>query len=716
MYRKEKRCSTLCILLLVFSLSILAGCDGGGDGAPEIDYSGLVINEIVSNPLCETDYIEIYNGGTESVDIKDCYIADSSAVSDSSLNAGALNDSGHRIVSGDNSEDTVIEPGAFTVILFNNTASTGASPLQVQATLDASEAVVFCDSEKKLIDSFNLDGALSGLPRLGSWSRTTDGSGNFANALATRGYSNGSAATIVSGVNVIDLEEGKSLSLRLLVGDPWNLTTVETITSSANGVHEFTALLKPGQPYRILVSSEPDKMDVSLRFNEFYTAAGGTINAVATCTHRSITQTGWYASDISGHPVSFQTARDVTISGSGAIFIAGSATMNSSANEWGAFLIKLFPGTLKDSSFGTNGIVTATVSGAECYGKSTALSSDGVFLAGDGWENKEDLYLWKYTSTGNLDSGFNSGTVLTVSGSGGYSNMGRILVVSEGSDEYVMVPGMLSDKLYLAKVDASDGSVSTSYTSSFDGAAYAVSKKSDGSFFVAGTVKRTQGSYNHPNNAIFKFTSSLALDTTWGRDIDNADGDNDPDTGRDGYILLDSSWDGSSWSLNGHFYNRVTALYIDETNDRIVGAGIKCIDGGNEVSFSDDSFYLKTWLLDDSGMAVLGTTENERVQGDRQFSDPDLGVNGDCFLVSATMGRLSLGNFSANVFAFCYNDLKTGLVVDTDYNGTGSYEISSSPAFGNALYYYNNAFWVTGSRRNGVVAGLDQVTLWKLVE
>ncbi len=194
-----------------------------------------------------------------------------------------------------------------------------------------------------------------------------------------------------------------------------------------------------------------------------------------------------------------------------------------------------------DSGFGNNGIVVQDNSGFD-YGYSIAADSNQRLLV-TGWifgSTNLNLIVWRFTSTGTLDSTFGSSGYVTFDGSNddrGYSvavdSSDRVLVVgstSDGNDLNMIVLRYNSDgTLDTANFGGGQGYVIFD-TGTADEEGYSVTIDSSGNILITGYITNASGDRDI---AIWRYTPSGTLDSTFGGDYDN---DNTPD----GYLIFDS--------------------------------------------------------------------------------------------------------------------------------------------------------------------------------
>jgi len=179
------------------------------------------------------------------------------------------------------------------------------------------------------------------------------------------------------------------------------------------------------------------------------------------------------------------------------------------------------PGEL-DTTFGSQGIVTTSVSQDFSYGFSVAIQPDGkILVAGCGRYAKYDFALVRYNSDGTLDTSFGTGgKVLTwVGNTNDYA-----YDVALQSDGKIVVGGRVTNPYDFALVRYnSDGTLDTSFgtggmVTTAIGAASAINSvaiQSDGKIVVAGTsCPDWWGGYS--DIALARYNSDGTLDTSFG--------------------------------------------------------------------------------------------------------------------------------------------------------------------------------------------------------
>ncbi len=127
---------------------------------------------------------------------------------------------------------------------------------------------------------------------------------------------------------------------------------------------------------------------------------------------------------------SWDEAADLVIQNDGKIVAAGHAIVGSSG-----FALRRFNADgSRDSGFGSNGLVTTTLSTQDDYGRGVALQRDGkiVVVGGTSSLSKPDFGVMRYNADGTLDPSFGSGGKLTVDFFGAGDNAQDIAIQADG--------------------------------------------------------------------------------------------------------------------------------------------------------------------------------------------------------------------------------------------------------------------------------------------
>jgi uncharacterized delta-60 repeat protein len=275
----------------------------------------------------------------------------------------------------------------------------------------------------------------------------------------------------------------------------------------------------------IVVAGSSDQNDFGPPGTEFavarYTSAGA-LDTTFNSTGEVLTQFGSSADS---------EANSVAIQADGAIVVAGSSGQPSGTE---CAVARYTSAGALDTTFGTGGeVLTQFGSSADSEAKSVAIQANGaIVVAGDisqGFVN--ELALARYTTSGSLDSSFNStGEVLSdlPNLSSAYPNAtsvsiqqpdGKIVVVGYAS---VLTAGIGNTDFFVARYNT-DGTLDTTFGTggvvftAFNGSgqndATGVALQANGDIVVVGYS--FQGGIGQ-EFAVARYTSSGALDTTFG--------------------------------------------------------------------------------------------------------------------------------------------------------------------------------------------------------
>jgi uncharacterized delta-60 repeat protein len=208
----------------------------------------------------------------------------------------------------------------------------------------------------------------------------------------------------------------------------------------------------------------------------------------------------------------------VVIQSDGKIVVAGSSI-------WGLALARYNNNGSLDNSFGVNGKVKTVIGSNGDYGYSVALQSDGKivmggishFLSSTEW----DISLIRYTTDGNLDSTFGSNGIVTADVGGSVDYAYSVIIQSDGKivvagSSYTCCP--YASDFSLSRYNSSgvldstfdfDGKVITDFGNSWD-MGYSAAIQPDGKIVVAGNSSE--------NFALARYNSNGSLDPTFDYD------------------------------------------------------------------------------------------------------------------------------------------------------------------------------------------------------
>ncbi|QJR13383.1 InlB B-repeat-containing protein [Usitatibacter palustris] len=227
-----------------------------------------------------------------------------------------------------------------------------------------------------------------------------------------------------------------------------------------------------------------------------------------------------------------------------------------------------------DATFGTNGVVAASVSGADSRAYAMVLQADGkIVVAGAANNSSPQWLVTRFNANGSPDTGFGNGgktLVATVAGAGSVQGLalqsdGRIVMTGTTNSEFAVARLTTSGLL-----DATFGSGGVTVTAlPGDNWAYALAVQADDRIVVAGTV----GLSGNFDFLLMRYTASGVLDASFGGT---------------GYVVtsLQASWD---WAR---------ALLIQPDG--------KIVAGGYSSSGSDEDFGLVRYQADGTLDATFG--------------------------------------------------------------------------------------------------------------
>jgi len=230
-----------------------------------------------------------------------------------------------------------------------------------------------------------------------------------------------------------------------------------------------------------------------------YVGPGGNDLAVVRYTSGGVLDPNFGTGGIVKTPVGGDDAAlGVVVQSDGKIVIAG---YSNTGTDYDVVLVRYTDSGALDAGFGTGGIVTTPI-GTGDFGTSVALQTDGKIVVGGASDG--DFALVRYTSSGALDTSFNStGKVTTPIGSGNDNAQG---VVVQG-DGKIVVAGFAenggSDDFALARYNA-DGTLDPDFhgtgkvTTDFGGgdSGVCVALQEDGKILVAGFSNALSGGNN----------------------------------------------------------------------------------------------------------------------------------------------------------------------------------------------------------------------------
>ena len=212
------------------------------------------------------------------------------------------------------------------------------------------------------------------------------------------------------------------------------------------------------------------------------------------------------------------SAEAVAIQTDGKIVAAG-YYYNSSPNKDFALVRYTTDGSL-DTTFGSGGIVTTTIGSGDDSAEAIAIQSDGKIIATGSSDNgtNEDFALVRYTTTGSLDSTFGTGGKVTTD----FGDIDSAYGVAIQTDGKIVAAGysgpIFSYDFALVRYTTTgsldtgfdtDGKVTTAIGSGIDWA-YGIAIQTDGKIVAAGYAFVG----GNPDFALVRYNTSGSLDTS----------------------------------------------------------------------------------------------------------------------------------------------------------------------------------------------------------
>jgi uncharacterized delta-60 repeat protein len=236
---------------------------------------------------------------------------------------------------------------------------------------------------------------------------------------------------------------------------------------------------------------------------------------------------------------------DMVLDSSGNAYVTGSVQNDASYSDMAIWKYDS-SGTL-DTTFGESGMVTSDGAG----GYSIALDGDGnVYVTGysysaDTDSSDLDMALWKYDSSGALDTSFGEGGIVTYDGAGsaGYDDRGYSLALDSSGNIYVAGRGYLDVSYVMAiwkygttgVLDSDFGTAGiVTYSDDESVTGMSITLDSDSNIYVVGN---TISNENFDELMFWKYSSAGDLTTT----VSYQDNYLQADAGNSGAIVLDES-------------------------------------------------------------------------------------------------------------------------------------------------------------------------------
>ncbi|MCP4130786.1 MAG: hypothetical protein GY754_07375 [bacterium] len=288
----------------------------------------------------------------------------------------------------------------------------------------------------------------------------------------------------------------------------------------------------------------------------------------------------------------------------GSVYVTG---ISSNGTNYDMIIWKYKSDGSLDSSFSGDGIVVYD-GGADDKGYAIASDgSDALYIVG---KSSNKMTIWKYSTAGEPVSGFGSGGIVTGSDNSCanslYVRSGSIFVAGDSgndmaiwkySDEGVLDPGFDSDGIVTHDGAAGGTGIDSGNSIYVD---------SDGSVYVAGDSQAASGM----RIAIWKYTSTGALDDTFSGDGIVLSGSGSDNSGRSIYMTssgiyvtgnIDDSAD-STVKMVVYKYNHFGTL-----DDTFSGDGI--VTYNDVAGASDYSFGYSVYVSDDDKVYVAGSVQ-----------------------------------------------------------------------------------------------------------
>ncbi len=230
----------------------------------------------------------------------------------------------------------------------------------------------------------------------------------------------------------------------------------------------------------------------------------------------------------------FDTAYAVSVQAGGKIVIAGKATDAGGRAHFA--LARLDSGGTLDASFGTGGIVTSAVGGADSGIRALALQGDGkIVVAGfagtDDTDDRNDTYaLARYNTSGTLDTTFGTAgmRIQPIDASHG----GQVYAMALQPDGRIVITGSAVEtsaggmgKLGLARFEANgvldtslgSGGVLVAPIGAGSSTMQALALQQDGKIIVGGSARKP-GNTTDDDFVVLRYFANGLIDTDFGSD------------------------------------------------------------------------------------------------------------------------------------------------------------------------------------------------------
>lgn len=318
----------------------------------------------------------------------------------------------------------------------------------------------------------------------------------------------------------------------------------------------------------------------------------------------------------------------LALDGDGKVVVVGHS-INASGNDdlvvarfnTDGSLDTTFGGDVNPADSTPDGFTVVNVSGTSADSGSGIVidSSGGIYVSGTtDAAGDNDFTVWKFTSAGALDTSFAGGAGYLSYDSGGADQANAITMDAEGR---LLVAGSASGVMAIWRLTAA-GVTDTSFNGTgvaafTSGTGYAITTDANGSIVVAGTMAIVGENYNM---ALWRYTSSGAIDTSFG-------GDYDSDLTPDGYVYHD----GAGY-LQYHDIDNGYAVAIDAAGNLLVaGSSIANHSGAYKTD-------MVVWRFTADG--VLDTTFGDDITDNTTYdpADPPDGIPDGFFTHNGAAG------------------------------------------------------------------------------
>ncbi len=248
--------------------------------------------------------------------------------------------------------------------------------------------------------------------------------------------------------------------------------------------------------------------------NEFALARYNTNGTLDT----SFGTNGVVTTSISGS--NFSQINSITMQSNGQIVAGGYATqIVSGINEFA--LARYNPNGALDTSFGTNGVVTTSISGSTNNQiNSVLIQSNGQIVAGGSTiiNGASEFVLARYNSNGTLDSSFDTNGIVITSINGSTSS--GIFSIAMQSDGQIIAAGGSSGELALTRYNTNgsldtsfgtDGIVTTAISGFTSSQINSISIQSNGQIVAAGYVESGSFPFFNYDFALARYNANTSL-------------------------------------------------------------------------------------------------------------------------------------------------------------------------------------------------------------